>query len=139
MLSGESAGMDSISTQLIWRKIRLDAKSRSIFDRAVADVNRKLGVKWHLIRHPSGKLTSCRVDDLWFCHVGDASPEPRVWTLAIDTRPEQRTLLPGADAADFDECCDILGFRTEAQRAEFRTFLEPKPVPPPADLDSGAV
>ncbi len=114
-----------MSLGLRWGKLRLDSTTRSLLDRAVADLNRKRDVKFHLIKHPWGKLIACHVDDLWFCHVGDGGRPPRIWTLAVDTRPEQRTLLPDQSGADFDECCDLLGFRTEEQRSQFREWLRP--------------
>ena len=117
----------TVSLELKWTKIRLDAAARSTLDRAVADVNRRLEAPVHLVRHPSGRVLVCRVADLWFCHVGAAESESPIWTLAVDTRPEQRTLLPARLEADFAECCDILGLRTAGEHAAFRAFLTPQP------------
>ena len=114
-----------MSISLEWRKQRLDSTSRPILDRAVTDLNRKLGAKLRIVKLSSGKLVACHVEDLWFCRVSDDGDPPCVWTVAVDTRPEQRTLLPTEDPADFDECCDLLGFRTEGQQREFRDFLIP--------------
>lgn len=108
-----------------WKRIRLDAAARSLLDRAVGDLGRQLGLKLRLLRLPSGMVTACRVDDLWFCRVGDGGDPPRLRTLAVDSRPEQRNLLPGEDDADFAECADILGLRTDDERARFRAFLDP--------------
>ena len=108
-----------------WSRIRLDPAARSLLDRGIGDLSRRLGVKLRLLRLPSGMVTVCHADDLWFCRVGDGGDPPRIWTLAIDSRPEQRNLLPGEVEADFAECADILGLRTDDERDRFRTFLNP--------------
>ena len=77
---------------LQWVKLTLDATARSIIDRAIGDLSRREGSKLVLIRKRQGKIMGCRAEDLWFCHVRDENFPPR--TLAIDVRPEQRTLLP---------------------------------------------
>ena len=116
---------------LCWGKIRLETTARSVLDRAVGDLNRRFGVKLRLVRLSSGKVIACRAGDFWFCRVGDDGRPPQTRTLAVDTRPEQRTLLPADDPADFAECCDLLGFRTEDERGQFRAFLNPDPGPIP--------
>ena len=121
-----------------WKRIRLDAAARSLLDRAVGELGRQLGAKLRLLRLPSGMVTVCRVDDLWFCRVGDGGTPPRIWTLAVDSRPEQRNLLPGLDEADFAECADLLGLRTADDLARFRAFLHPVANPAGADLPPGA-
>ena len=123
---------------LQWAKVRLDATTRSVLDRAVTHLGRALALNLHLVKHPSGKLIAFRVEDLWFCRVGDGGHPPRTWTLAIDTRPEPRTLLPAQNDEDFAECCDLLGFRTAEQQDHLRAFLLPDPDPTAASPGSGA-
>ena len=120
-----------MTPELKWRKIRLDGADRSTLDRAVGALGRRLGVPLRLVRLAHGKLVACRVDDLWFCHVGDGGQPPQTWTVAVDTRPEPRALRPRDDPADFAECCDLLGLRDEARQAELRAFLTPPPAPEP--------
>ena len=112
-----------MTTDLKWGRVRLDSATRPVLDRALGALGRRLGAALRLARHHSGKVVACRAGDLWFCRVLDAAEPPRTWTVAVDTRPEPRTLLPLESAADFAECCDLLGHRTAAEQARFRGFL----------------
>ena len=120
---------------LKWSRTRLDPTVRSLLDRAMGDLNRTSGQHVRPIRLPGGKLIVSLIEDLWFCRVGDGGNPPLTWTVVVDSRPPQRTLLPTRVAADFDECCDLLGLRSTEQRGQFHDFLHPdtdRSVPSPA-------
>ena len=117
-------GRAAMATDLKWGKARLEPPVRSLLDRGLGDLNRDGGEQNRPIRLPGGKQFICHVEDLWFCRVGDGGSPPRTWSLVVDSRLPQRTLLPTRSALDFEECCDILGFRAEEQRRRFRDFLD---------------
>lgn len=113
-------------TELRWEKIRLTKEIRSWLDRAATEVTPILGGKFHIIRHPFGRIIACRSANLLFFHVGDGGRPPELLPLAITTDGASRLLLPTRRTEDFDECCELLGFRDEEQRDLFRRFLLPR-------------
>ena len=108
-----------------WTKLRPSVETRILLERAVDGLNHDLGLKFHLIKHPFGKIIACQVADFWLFHVGDGGRPPLLWTVAVTTRPGQRFLLPTQKVADFTECCGLLGLQGEQQQAQFKNFLMP--------------
>ena len=126
-----------MTPDLKWSKVKLDPGARSALDRAIAALGRRLGQPYCLARLPHGRILACRVDDFWFCRAGPSKslhPHP----VLVDTRPEPRTLLPLDDEADFAECCDLLGLRTDEEQAGLRTFLITRPTATAPNPASGA-
>ena len=113
-------------TELKWEKIRLTEEMRSRLDRAATEVTPISGGRFHVIRHPFGKIIACRSANLLFCHVGDGGRPPELLPLAMTTDAEPKLLLPRRRTEDFDECCDLLGFGDEEQRDRFRSCLVPR-------------
>ena len=114
-----------MSTDFQWVKSRLAADLRVLLDRAVGEFNRDLGGNYHWIKQPFGKILACPVGNVWFIHLGNGSRPPRFRTMAVAIHAEPRWWLPAERPADFEECCHLLGFQTEAQRHQFRDFLQP--------------
>jgi len=116
-----------MSLDLKWEKLRPEPVIRVLLDCAVVELNQVFGVKSHIIRHPFGKIIACRAGGLWFFHTGDGGRPPQLWTLAVVTGPEPKSLFPGQRSGDFSDCCGLLGFRSEAEMAQFWRFLFPNP------------
>lgn len=110
--------------ELKWVKQRLTPETRSWLDRAVYELNQGSGVGYRPIKHPFGKVIACHVDGLWLFHLGRGVRPAQLLTLAFVTDPLQ-WFLPTERAGDFDECCDLLGLRTEDERSHFSCFLRP--------------
>jgi hypothetical protein len=117
------------TTDLKWEKIRPTEETRRLLDRAAAEVTPRSGGKFHVIRHPFGKIIACRSANLYFFHVGDGGRPPEILPLAITTDAASRLLVPTRSPEDFDECCELLGFRDEEQREAFWRFLLPRSAP----------
>ena len=115
-----------MSASLRWRKQRLGADQRALLESVVRDLNQELGVDFHLIKHPFGKIIACAVGDLFLCHIGDGGRPAEIWTVAVTGDRCQSVLLPARHESDFARCCDLLDYRTEAQRDHFRQFLLPQ-------------
>jgi hypothetical protein len=113
------------TTELKWEKIRLNGETRSRLDRAAAEVTPISGGKFHVIKHPFGKIIACRAANLLFFDVSDGGRPPELLPLAITTDAASRLLAPTRRTEDFDECCDLLGLRNEEQRDHLRKFLLP--------------
>jgi hypothetical protein len=58
--------------------------------------------------------------------VSDGGRPSEILPLAITTDAASRLLAPTRRTEDFDECCELLGFRDEEQRDRFRRFLLPR-------------
>lgn len=124
------------TTELKWEKIRLTEETRSRLDRAADEVTPISGGKFHVIRHPFGKIIACRSSGLFFFHVGDGGRPSEIVPLAITTDASSRLLLPTRRTEDFDECCELLGLRDEEQRDRFRKFLLPRSASPGPEVGS---
>ena len=98
----------------------------SRLDRAATEVTPISGGRFHVIRHPFGKIIACRAANLLFFDVSDGGRPPELLPLAITTDGASRVLLPTRRTEDFDVCCDLLGLRDEEQRDQFRSFLLPR-------------
>ena len=118
------------TTELKWEKIRLTGETRSRLDRAADEVTPISGGKFHVVRHPFGKIIACRSAGLLFFHVGDGGRPSEIVPLAITTDAASRLLSPTRRTEDFDECCELLGLRDEEQRDRFRKFLFPRSASP---------
>jgi hypothetical protein len=114
------------ASDLKWEKIRLTEETRSRLDQAASQVTPISGGRFHVIRHPFGKIIACRSANLLFFHVGDGGRPSEILPLAITADAETKLLVPTRRPEDFDECCDRLGFRDEEQRDRFRNFLLPR-------------
>jgi hypothetical protein len=113
------------ASELKWEKMRLTEETRSRLDQAASQVTPISGGRFHVIRHPFGKIIACRSANLLFFDVGDGGRPSEILPLAMTTDGEPKLLLPTRRTEDFDECCDRLGFRDEEQRDQFRDFLLP--------------
>jgi hypothetical protein len=118
------------ATGLKWEKLRLTDETRTRLDQAAAKVTPISGGKFHVIRHPFGKIIACRSAGLLFFHVGDGGRPSEILPLAITTDAASRLLSPTRRTEDFDECCELLGLRDQEQRDRFRSFLLPRSASP---------
>lgn len=117
-------------TELKWQKMRLNEETRSRLDLAAAEVTPISGGRFHIVRHPFGKIIACRAANLLFFDVSDGGRPPEILPLAITTGAESKLLSPTQRTEDFDECCELLDFRGEEQRHRFRAFLLPRSASP---------
>jgi hypothetical protein len=124
------------TTKLKWEKIRLTGETRSRLDRAATEVTPASGGRFHIVRHPFGKIIACRTANLLLFDVSDGGRPPELLPLAITTDSTSRLLLPTRRTEDFVECCKLLGLRDEEQRDRFREFLLPRPAPPGPEVGS---
>ena len=113
------------ATELKWEKLRLTGETRTRLDQAAAEVTPTSGGKFHVIRHPFGKIIACRSAGLLFFHVGDGGRPSEILPLAITTDATSRLLAPTRRTEDFDACCELLGLRNDEQRDRLRMFLLP--------------
>ena len=95
-------------------------------NRAATEVTPITGGKFHIVRHPFGKVIVGRSAELLFFGVSDGGRPPEHLTLAVTTDAASRLLSPTRRAEDFDECCERLGLRDEEQRDRFMRFLLPQ-------------
>lgn len=117
------------ATELKWEKIRPTEETRSRLEQAATQVTPISGGRFHIVRHPFGKIIVCRTTNLLLFDVSDGGRPPELLPLAITTDAASRLLLPTRRTEDFDECCGLLGFRGEEERDRFRKFLLPRSAP----------
>jgi hypothetical protein len=112
--------------ELKWEKIRPTEETKSRLERAATEVTPISGGRFHIVRHPFGKIIACRTANLLLFDVSDGGRPPELLPSAITTDAASRLLLPTRRTEDFDECCELLGLRDEEQRDRFRRFLLPR-------------
>ena len=124
------------TTELKWAKTRPIEETRSRLDCAATEVTPASGGRFHIVRHPFGKIIACRTANLLFFDVSDGGRPPELLPLAITTDSASRLLLPTRRAEDFDECCELLGFRTRNSGIISGGSLLPHPASPGSDGSS---
>jgi hypothetical protein len=114
------------ASELTWEKIRPTEETRSRLERAATEVTPISGGRFHIVRHPFGKIIVCRTANLLLFNVSDGGRPPERLPLAVTTDAASRMLLPTRRTEDFDECCELLGLLDEEQRDRFVRFLLPQ-------------